>query len=241
MKKLFNLSYLDKVKDGTYKLETRDGRPAELLKIRKGKQSIVYSAPMKDGSGDEEIVLVYPDGKIMHDGADSCFDLFVVIPEIEQDKYIRDFENCMIKFHNHIGFDGKSGDEATNCLRQYRDNLLEIAKSIFVDKEKKPTGARLTYDGRIVSIDEISWKGIKMGDIVIEGDLAPYGEEGPNYRVLTDVTGTDWEYFGQDGYYHSTSPEFCHWLVCGQKGCIGGELKPIKFSRYETTRKSNEI
>ena len=234
MKKLFNLSYLDKVKDGTYKLETRDGRPAELLKIRKGEPSVVYSAPMIGKNDDEEIHLIYTSGRLMPSGDDSRFDLFVVIPEVEQDKRIVDFENCMIKFHNHIGFDETSGDDATNCLHQYRDKLLEIAKSLFENKEQTPSGARLMYDGRLVTDEEVNWKDVKVGDVVIEGDLDPYDELGPNYRILTDIDGPGyWEYFDRDGYYHSTSPEYCHWLVCGQKSCAGGELKHIKYTRDE--------
>lgn len=78
--------------------------------------------------------------------------------------------------------------------------------------------------GRNKTEEEIDWKEIKVGDIVLEG------LENEKYRVLTSVDGTYWEYFDPvDGYYHSTSPEYCHWLVKGQKNA-GGKLLKIVFN-----------
>lgn len=77
------------------------------------------------------------------------------------------------------------------------------------------------FDERYFSEDEsIDWKSIKVGDIVLEGDITY------EYRILTNIDGYYWEYFGEnDGYYHSTSPEHCHWKVEGQKGCKGKLIK----------------
>lgn len=77
------------------------------------------------------------------------------------------------------------------------------------------------FDSRNFDNEEIDWTDIEPGDVVLEG-------YGPNYsyRVLTAVDGTYWEYFdSKDGYYHSTHPEFCKWLIKGQKGCKGGLVK----------------
>ena len=80
----------------------------------------------------------------------------------------------------------------------------------------------LIYDNRIVSDDVINWKEIKKGDVIIHGFLTDKNIE---YITLTHVDGKYWEYF-ENGYYKSTSPEFCHWLVKGQKHC-GGKLISI--------------
>lgn len=83
------------------------------------------------------------------------------------------------------------------------------------------------FDGRPVSLDEVDWKDIKAGDVVIEGNHLSLGW----YRVLTQVDGKHWEYF-EDGCYHSTSPEFCHWKVEGQKSS-NGRLVEIRYKENE--------
>lgn len=88
-------------------------------------------------------------------------------------------------------------------------------------KEKNKEYILSQFDGRRFSNFEEPREYIKPGDIVLEGD-------GPNfkYRTLTSVDGEYWEYF-ENGYYHSTSPKYCHWLVKGQKNCSNGELVKI--------------
>ena len=83
------------------------------------------------------------------------------------------------------------------------------------------------FDGRPVSLDEVDWKDIKVGDVVIEGNNLSLGW----YRVLTQVDGKHWEFF-EDGCYHSTSPEFCHWKVEGQKSS-NGRLVEIRYTENE--------
>lgn len=80
----------------------------------------------------------------------------------------------------------------------------------------------MEFDKRLFCEDiQINWKDIKKGDVVLQGS------EDYKYRVLTDVSGTYWEYFDiNDGYYHGLSPDYCHWLVIGQK-CVGGKLIKI--------------
>ena len=80
------------------------------------------------------------------------------------------------------------------------------------------------YDGREISTESVSWKDIKVGDVVIEGFL---NSKLCEYVTLTNVDGKYWEYF-DNGYYKSTSPEFCHWVVKGQKHC-DGKLKRIIY------------
>lgn len=76
-------------------------------------------------------------------------------------------------------------------------------------------------DGRIISNEIISYRKIKKGDVVIHGSIL---SDKINYITLTYVDGKYWEYF-EDGYYKSTSPEFCHWLVKGQRHCDGKLIK----------------
>jgi elongation factor P hydroxylase len=83
---------------------------------------------------------------------------------------------------------------------------------------------KLVYDSREITEDTVNWKDIKVGDVVIEGFL---NSELCEYITLTNVDGKYWEYF-ENGYYKSTSPEFCHWLVKGQKHC-DGKLKRIIY------------
>ena len=83
----------------------------------------------------------------------------------------------------------------------------------------------MEIDGRYIIDKTIDWKDIKVGDVVIEGNNI----EKPAYRVLTDVDGNYWEYFDyESGYYKSTSPQFCHYLVIGQKKS-NGVLKKINY------------
>jgi hypothetical protein len=79
------------------------------------------------------------------------------------------------------------------------------------------------FDGRLISDNKIDWKEIKVGDVVLEGDVV----DKKSYRILTQVDGKYWEYF-EDGYYKSTSPEYCHWLIKGQK-MSNGELIYINY------------
>lgn len=74
-------------------------------------------------------------------------------------------------------------------------------------------------DGRVVSKDVICYDKLKSGDVVVHGNTL-------NYITLTNVEGKYFEYF-DNGYYKSTSIEFCHWLVCGQKNCDGKFVKIV--------------
>lgn len=84
----------------------------------------------------------------------------------------------------------------------------------------------LTYDGREVSNETINWEDVKIGDVVIQGFLS---KEKCEYITLTNIDGKYWEYF-ENGYYKSTSPEFCHWLIKGQKNC-DGKIIHINYKR----------
>lgn len=76
------------------------------------------------------------------------------------------------------------------------------------------------FDGRKITNETIDWKEIKAGSVVLEGI------RNEQYRVLTTVDSEYWEYFSEtDGYFHSTSPEYCHYLVVGQKNASGKLVK----------------
>lgn len=83
----------------------------------------------------------------------------------------------------------------------------------WVEENKK------TFDGRHFSNEAINWKDIKVGDVVLEGNT------NFNYRTITNITGNNWEYVDNNGYYHETKSYYCHWKVCGQKGCNGKLIK----------------
>ena len=81
------------------------------------------------------------------------------------------------------------------------------------------------FDGRKITNETIDWREIKAGSVVLEGI------RNEQYRILTTVDGEYWEYLGEtDGYLHSTSPEYCHYLVVGQKNA-GGKLVKIIYKR----------
>lgn len=80
---------------------------------------------------------------------------------------------------------------------------------------------RKNLDKLIFTNKEVFWRYIKPGDVVLEGD-----EPNFKYRTITAVDLKYCEYF-EDGYYHSTSPEYCHWLVVGQPGCDGELVKIV--------------
>ena len=76
------------------------------------------------------------------------------------------------------------------------------------------------FDGRKITNETIDWKEIKASSVVLEGI------RNEQYRVLTTVDGEYWEYFSEtDGYFHSTSPEYSHYLVVGQKNASGKLVK----------------
>lgn len=77
------------------------------------------------------------------------------------------------------------------------------------------------FDGRTFTNFETSWRDIKTGDVVLEGDDPNF-----KYRTITTVDLKYWEYF-EDGYYKSTSHEYCHQLVVGQPGCDGELIKIV--------------
>lgn len=78
------------------------------------------------------------------------------------------------------------------------------------------------FDGRKVMDKSVDWTTIEVGDVVLEGN-----DDSLTYRTLTAVDDTYWEYFGKDGYFHATHPEYCHYLVRGNKH--GGELVKINY------------
>lgn len=78
------------------------------------------------------------------------------------------------------------------------------------------------FDGRKITNEIIDWKEIKAGSVVLEGI------RNEQYRILTTVDGEYWEYLSEaDGYLHSTSPEYCHYLVVGQKNANGKLIKIV--------------
>jgi len=100
--------------------------------------------------------------------------------------------------------------------RRYRES--DINK--IIGNNKSVSSEIGKYDGREISNESICWKDIKKGNVVLEGN------KNERYRILTDVQDEYWEYFDtDDGYYHSTSPEYCHWKVDGQKGSKGKIIK----------------
>ena len=76
-------------------------------------------------------------------------------------------------------------------------------------------------DGRVVTDKTISWKKIKKGDVVLEGDVRNL-----QYRILTNIYGKNWEYF-ENGYYRETKPEYCIYKVNGQKNAEGELIKIV--------------
>jgi hypothetical protein len=103
--------------------------------------------------------------------------------------------------------------------------IITFAKKIkiilIMEQEKK------YFDGRELDyLTHVDYKTIKVGDVVLEGDDL---DKNPQYCTLTQVRGNYWEYF-KDGFYHSTSPAYCHWLVNGQKHCDGKLLKIDYYS-----------
>ena len=78
------------------------------------------------------------------------------------------------------------------------------------------------FDGRKITNETIDWKEIKAGSVVLEGI------RNEQYRILTTVDGEYWEYLSEaDGYLHATSPEYCHYLVVGQKNANGKLIKIV--------------
>lgn len=115
------------------------------------------------------------------------------------------------------------------------NNILELSKNVYsktiasdivpIKPSNENESIKIPYhwlnkkfDGRLISKETINWRKIKKGNVLIHGDLS--NDKKPSYITLTCVDDKYWGYF-EDGYYKSTSPEYCHWLVKGQKHCNG--------------------
>ena len=123
---------------------------------------------------------------------------------------------------NIKGFLNRFDSYQINGVRYVNQNDVEFFIDQLQSENKKHTSDFASSD-KILYNETIDWHDIKPGDVVLEGirDL--------EYRVLTDVDGTYWEYLDpNDGYYHSTSPEYCHYLVKGQKSA-GRNIIKIEY------------
>ena len=114
------------------------------------------------------------------------------------------------------------------------EKILDVKLITWVDcRHNNHSVIELIHDGTydpddsLVDQETINWRYIKPGDVVLEGS------RNPKYRTLTNVDETYWEYLDpNDGFYHSTSPEYCHYLVKDQKSA-GRKLIKIEFNRSE--------
>lgn len=129
-------------------------------------------------------------------------------------------------------------DVDLNNSKGIYEKIVDIKSRTWVDdKQNNHSVIELihngTYDPDDSVVDNsiyqetINWRDIKPGDVVLEGS------RDKKYRTLTNVDETYWEYLDpNDGFYHSTSPEYCHYLVKGQKSA-GRTLIKIEFNRSE--------
>ena len=118
------------------------------------------------------------------------------------------------------------------------EKIVDIKSRNWIDaKQNNHSVIELIHDGTYdpddsvvdnsICQETINWRYIKPGDVVLEGS------RNPKYRTLTNVDETYWEYLDpNDGFYHSTSPEYCHYLVKGQKFAERTLIK-IEFNRSE--------
>ena len=114
-------------------------------------------------------------------------------------------------------------DVDLNNSKGIYEKIVDIKSRTWVDgRQNNHSVIELIHDGTYdpddsvvdnsICKETINWRDIKPGDVVLEGS------RDTKYRTLTNVDETYWEYLDpNDGFYHSTSPEYCHYLVKGQK------------------------
>ena len=129
-------------------------------------------------------------------------------------------------------------DVDLNNSKGIYEKIVDIKSRNWIDaKQNNHSVIELIHDGTYdpddsvvdnsICQETINWCDIKPGDVVLEGN------RDTKYRTLTNVDGTYWEYLDpNDGFYHSTSPEYCHYLVKCQKSA-GRKLIKIEFNRSE--------
>lgn len=129
-------------------------------------------------------------------------------------------------------------DVDLNDSRGTYEKIVDIKSTTWIDcRRNKHSVIELIHDGtydpddslvdNLICQETINWCDIKPGDVVLEGN------RDTKYRTLTNVDGTYWEYLDpNDGFYHNTSPEYCHYLVKDQKSA-GRKLIKIEFNRSE--------
>lgn len=141
---------------------------------------------------------------------------------------IQKFDSCYKAFYRLKPNDMSIDKVDEYYLSSTADRLVDALSGLVTVLAKRCVYKnKRYYDGREITDDEVDWKEIKPGDIILEGDI----DKNPSYRVLTYVAGNYFEYFN-NGYYCSTKPEYCHYLVKGQKGC-GGKLIRIKYNENQ--------
>lgn len=129
-------------------------------------------------------------------------------------------------------------DVDLNNSKGIYEKIVDIKSRNWIDdKQNNHCSIELIHDGTYdpddsvvdnsICQETINWRDIKPGDVVLEGS------RNTKYRTLTNIDGTYWEYLDpNDGFYHSTSPEYCHYLVKCQKSA-GRKLIKIEFNRSE--------
>ena len=136
--------------------------------------------------------------------------------------FIKTFGDFDVDLNNSKGIYEKIVDIKSRTWVDVRQNnhcVIELIHDGTYDPDDS------VVDGPIISQETINWRDIKPGDVVLEGCR--------KYRTLTNVDETYWEYLDpNDGFYHSTSPEYCHYLVKAQKSA-GRKLIKIEFNRSE--------
>jgi len=152
------------------------------------------------------------------------FSVYITRPNNDVDQERQDRDKCRVHIDKEL-YDLHIINDYPTLL----DFQQKASAQIFHALRKRHRGyifKNMIYDGRkALSAPFIDWKLIKVGDVVMEGD------DEPKYITLTQVDGKYWEYF-ENGFYHGTSPEYCHWLVRGNGG-NKSYLMPIHYDPDE--------
>lgn len=143
MKILFDIKYKSQIESGEYKVETRDGRPVEILKWNaKAKDGACIIASIEE-DGEEEAYQFFPNGSAVSSKSSDeyCADLFIITPEPELSEWETFISGCLQK---HGLLDCGAADRiAQNCSAE----LLELARKELVKEgtSKNEMGTML-YD-----------------------------------------------------------------------------------------------
>ena len=143
LKVKFDVGYLEQIKSGEYKLETRNGKPVRIVDWNYCTPDRHMLAVVKDDNGQEWSTSYTPDGYYYNDKEESEYDLFVIMPA--PDKPITEFEDAVYRCISAYDPEILDDEDMLDAARKEAKVLLELAS-----EELKPKYDNTKVDEELI-------------------------------------------------------------------------------------------